>query len=625
MKGYWILAIMASTQFAPAKSPAVSEPDAGLLAAVDVQSANVIEGFVTGDFEQWYPGFYSGFWWARETTEMASNGLFRVNYVIFNRHDKAVNELSVLRYRPGATTANPVSHSRREASGPEHDFKHPRHRRSAAALAVEKIEEMLISTQYFPDNLRYQFSGGSQVVSFVARLPDSILSRDTFPYLPQRRVSFHLRAGRRKLPELIMEQAPLLFDLAQIEPNRVRLTDDVSLFALEYWDWTAGAWLDQWPLTNPLPRMVRVTVGLGKAHHGSNAPRELSSRIVALPVEAAFGPPTNSPSRPATPLEPDNLHEGAQPPPNEGIAVIAWERQASLPEIQSQERAVASRVELQWLGRSGVELAKHIIASEPIGPSGPVDSLNSRWAVPLNDYPLGNASLSIRIVDLDRKFDINVADESILRQALILTGIDPPAHPVILDSILDWRDVDDLVRPQGAESTVYLDLEPPYFAKDGPIDDLSELLLVRGVTPPMYFGEQVGTLPAGPSDALGFVDLFAALSSRVLNINTASLATLQLLPPIDENVAQAIIQRRAGPDGFDATEDDTPFRNPGEIANIPGLPPPVIQQIGRFLTTRSVVFEVRVRVRLGQETRGFAAILQRSSPLEVQILAFYWE
>ena len=50
---------------------------------------------------------------------------------------------------------------------------------------------------------------------------------------------------------------------------------------------------------------------------------------------------------------------------------------------------------------------------------------------------------------------------------------------------------------------------------------------------------------------VGLVDLFTPLSGRLVNINTASVDALQVLPQIDENVAQAIRMARAGPDGVE--------------------------------------------------------------------------
>lgn len=58
----------------------------------------------------------------------------------------------------------------------------------------------------------------------------------------------------------------------------------------------------------------------------------------------------------------------------------------------------------------------------------------------------------------------------------------------IADAILDWMDADDDIREYGAEIEFYTGLEPPYAPKNGPLESVEELLLVRGVTPELLFG-----------------------------------------------------------------------------------------------------------------------------------------
>jgi type II secretory pathway component PulK len=58
----------------------------------------------------------------------------------------------------------------------------------------------------------------------------------------------------------------------------------------------------------------------------------------------------------------------------------------------------------------------------------------------------------------------------------------------IADAIVDWIDGDNLPRANGAEDSYYQSLTPPYHCKNGPLDSLEELLLVRGVTPELLFG-----------------------------------------------------------------------------------------------------------------------------------------
>lgn len=58
----------------------------------------------------------------------------------------------------------------------------------------------------------------------------------------------------------------------------------------------------------------------------------------------------------------------------------------------------------------------------------------------------------------------------------------------VADAILDWLDADDQPREFGAEIEYYSGLTPPYGPKNGPLDTVEELLLVRGVTPQLLFG-----------------------------------------------------------------------------------------------------------------------------------------
>ncbi len=314
-------------------------------------------------------------------------------------------------------------------------------------------------------------------------------------------------------------------------------------------------------------------------------------------------------------------------------------------------RNASHDVELEWLGRSGIELAKYILAQESTGPFAMCDSLKQRWAggpgdtnsslaeIPMDNFPLGNGSLSVKITDLDRKFNINVANDVILRQALTLIGVEAGEFPTIVDSILDWKDADDNTLPNGTESGTYKSYSPPYLAKNGPLDDLSELLLVRGVTPAMYWGASGGNASRQvlnrslytrrdgfeePAYSVGLVDLFTTVSGRLLNINTASATQLQIIPEIDEQMAQAIITTRAGLDGADGTEDDTPFRSVAELARVPGINPALVGPLGRYFTVKSLVFEVRVQAQVDNDRRNYVGILRRNTPRDIQLLTFYW-
>jgi type II secretory pathway component PulK len=83
----------------------------------------------------------------------------------------------------------------------------------------------------------------------------------------------------------------------------------------------------------------------------------------------------------------------------------------------------------------------------------------------------------------------------------------PNMSEEIADAIVDWIDTNNRPRPNGAEDDHYQTLNPPYHCKNGPLDSLEELLLVRGVTPALLFGNdrnRNGILDRTEDDGSGF-------------------------------------------------------------------------------------------------------------------------
>ncbi len=321
-----------------------------------------------------------------------------------------------------------------------------------------------------------------------------------------------------------------------------------------------------------------------------------------------------------------------------------------------------SESETEWMGRSGIEMAKWVLSlSRQIPGEQTYDGLNQFWAggmgmtnladnpfegVSLTDVPLGDGTISIEIVDAERYLNINAIatrNPQLFELILQLCGAGAADSADISAAIRDWIDPnDDPAMGGGAESEFYRMLNPPYIAKNGPIDDLSELLKIRGITPELYWGPRGGGgalapptarmggrgtqatfLGQGIAGTVGLVDVFSAVSSGQLNINTAPYPVLVMACGGDENIARNIMEQRAGPDGVDGTYDDAPARGPQDIARLQGVP--VLPNQGTPLAVFSTVsstFEVRVDAKLGALSRRYVAVLRRSSLREMPILTF---
>jgi general secretion pathway protein K len=96
------------------------------------------------------------------------------------------------------------------------------------------------------------------------------------------------------------------------------------------------------------------------------------------------------------------------------------------------------------------------------------------------------ATLGVSFVQETGKIDINVAHAELMTNLLIQAGIAPEAVDAVLDAIADFRDADDLERPQGAEAASYEALGLPYAPKNRLFESIRELAAVPGVTTAVF-------------------------------------------------------------------------------------------------------------------------------------------
>jgi general secretion pathway protein K len=185
------------------------------------------------------------------------------------------------------------------------------------------------------------------------------------------------------------------------------------------------------------------------------------------------------------------------------------------------------------------------------------------WKIDGTTYKdrLGEGEYSVRITDESGKIDINAITDGptadILRKLFQNLGVEETDANIIVDSILDWKDADDLYHLNGAESEYYMSLPNPYKAKDANFDTLEELLLVKGMTSEIFYGNE---------EKKGIIDLLTIHSGQSkINVNSAPKEVLMAIPGITPEIADSIIS----------------FREHDEIKNAgdAGIPPESVRYI----------------------------------------------
>ena len=121
-----------------------------------------------------------------------------------------------------------------------------------------------------------------------------------------------------------------------------------------------------------------------------------------------------------------------------------------------------------------------------------LDAFPGRFAIVSPRVQYGNV-VGVRYGLEDESSRLNLNTLPLLDQAQSGAGSQalmmlPGMTPDVADAILDWMDLDDTPRQNGAERDYYSTLSPSYAPKNGPLESVEELLLIRGITPYLLFG-----------------------------------------------------------------------------------------------------------------------------------------
>jgi general secretion pathway protein K len=223
------------------------------------------------------------------------------------------------------------------------------------------------------------------------------------------------------------------------------------------------------------------------------------------------------------------------------------------------------------------------------------DSFDESWAAGVPFQAVNEAVMQCTIDDEFGKLNLNaiidpttqqsdIVLEETLRNLFANRGADGDLDPT--DAILDWIDADDTPRANGAEAQDYLDeglgMSPP----TGALNSVESLLMVRGMTPELFFGDP-------EQEQLPLTELLTVYGDKRGRIN-ANTAEYELLFAL------------------------------GEASGQPGLADIVLEdrETGPYMSENELVQRGLVPPQSAQDTQTNQDEIQVSAPLIVSSRAF---
>jgi general secretion pathway protein K len=219
------------------------------------------------------------------------------------------------------------------------------------------------------------------------------------------------------------------------------------------------------------------------------------------------------------------------------------------------------------------------------------------------------------MTDESGKININTLTDSsgiVLNNLLVNLGIEKETADTIVDSILDWKSPTGLHRMHGADSSYYSSLPNPYKAKNANFDNLEELLLVKGVTPDILYGN------VQRPGLIRFMTIYG--NATRININAAAPELLKAIPFISADAVQKIIVLRSA-DNTEATAELQALLAGGDSAKMSPY----------IIATDSNIFAIEVsgyrenekrnyalRAIVGIEANGNYTVLSYQSPADIK-------
>ncbi len=243
------------------------------------------------------------------------------------------------------------------------------------------------------------------------------------------------------------------------------------------------------------------------------------------------------------------------------------------------------------------------------------------------------------VSDEESRLNVNTSSIEELRKL-------PGMTAELAAAIMDWHDVNTDASPGGAETDYYSTLPRPYIPRDGHIQTAREMLLIRGVTADLLFGEDANqnglldpeendgqtSLPPDNSDGVldhgwaGYLTFesttqnITAAGEEKVDVQTAAENELTAIPGITPEIARAIIAHR----------DQNRLENIADLMNVsapnpqrqgaqPGNPRPnqPAENSGPKVISEDLFLDIADSVKTSPESARRGVININTAPVQV--------
>lgn len=163
----------------------------------------------------------------------------------------------------------------------------------------------------------------------------------------------------------------------------------------------------------------------------------------------------------------------------------------------------------------------------------------------------GKFTVTIKSAEAGR--NINLLTRQQWLEILEMANVPSTEWDTMIDCLEDWIDESDEHRLDGAESDDPFYEEAGYPVKNGPLDSVEELLLIKNWGPDILYGK-----PADDEsdEIFGIYDILTVWGDGKVNLNTASEDLLLSFAEYEDWELESVFEARKGEDMEDGTLDD---------------------------------------------------------------------